>query len=112
MKNINEITLLGTVITDPQVILETPLGVRFRIKTTEVYFNKDSKEKVQSVEIHNIKCWKNIATYTLNNIKKGNRVLIKGRLHNHRYVTEDGKNGVNPEIITNHIIKEDNNITE
>jgi len=107
MKCINMIFLTGHIATDPQSISESPLGVKFRLATNEKHFSKKKGEYVTTSEFHTIKCWKQNAQFTLDRLKKGSCVFIRGKLHHHNYVTTEGRRGTNSEIIATQVIQLD-----
>jgi len=101
----NSVKLMGFAVTQPEKIDEDPLGIRFKLATNESFFSKKKQEYVKNSEIHLIKSWKQSAEFSLNNIKVGDYIFIKGKIHYHQLTTEDGRNIKNPEIIATRIIK-------
>lgn len=105
MNCINEVLLIGQISSDPEIIHEDPIGVRFKLATSETYFSKKNNERVTTVEIHTIKAWKQNAEFTLKRMKRGDAILVRGKIHYHIYTTDDDRKGKAPEIIATRISK-------
>ena len=107
MKCINMIFLMGHIATEPQTISDEPLGIKFRLATNERHYSKKKNDYIISSEFHTIKCWKQNAQFTLDKLKKGSCIFIRGKLHHHNYTTSDGRRGINSEIIASQVIQLD-----
>lgn len=104
MNHMNEVLLLGRLVTDPQKIDENPIGIRFRLLTVKSHYSKKKNAMITRKERHNVKTWNQNAEFSLKEVKKGDHVLIKGELHYHIYKTDEGGSGSNAEIIANQVI--------
>ena len=105
MNCLNQITLVGHLKNKPQQIPGDNSGTRFQIVTKEAYFSKRFNERKVNIELHNVKTWKQNAKYALEALTDGDYVLVQGKMHYHQYTTEEGKRGVNPEVIAYRITK-------
>jgi len=92
MNNLNQITLLGNLARDPE-IKYTNEGLA--IADLRVAVNRKWKDKdgngVENVEFFNVTAWNKLAENCANNLKKGDRVIISGRLNHRSFDTKDGK---------------------
>ena len=81
-KGINRVELLGGVAGDP-LVKQTQRGGDFA--SFNLYTNVDHKspngELVTNVEVHNIVAFGGVAKYVANNLQRGSRVFLTGRLH-------------------------------
>jgi single-strand DNA-binding protein len=87
----NEITLVGNVTSDPELQI-TPSGVsvaRFGLAWNR-RFQKDG-EWQEEPHFFDITCWKETAENVVESFRKGDRVLVSGRLEHSRW--EDKKTG-------------------
>ncbi|MDD2204323.1 MAG: single-stranded DNA-binding protein [Bacteroidales bacterium] len=88
---LNRVTLIGNLGKDPEVrSFETGKNVRFTLATNEDYKNKNG-EKVAHTEWHNITMWRGLADIAEKYLKKGDRVLIEGRIRNRMYEQDGAK---------------------
>ena len=97
--SVNKVILIGNLGKDPEVRhLENGVSVaNFPIATSESYTDKNSGEKREITDWHNIVVWRGLAKVTETYLKKGMKVYIEGRLKtrswqdenkNARYTTE------------------------
>ena len=90
--SINRATLVGNAGKDAEVRY-TGSGVpvaTFSIATTESWTDKNSGQKQERTEWHNIKAWNWLAEYCNENVKKGKRVFVEGRITSRSYDDKDG----------------------
>lgn len=80
MCSYNSITIIGTVIKKPEIIIKTPLTVKLKIETSDVYFSKNKNTIVSTSEVHLVKVWKQNARFAADYLNIGDRVLIEGKL--------------------------------
>jgi single-strand DNA-binding protein len=95
---INKVILAGNLGKDPEVrhLEGGAVVANFPLATTETYKDKNGN-KVEQTEWHNIVLWRAQAEYAEKQLKKGNTILVEGRLKtrvwedkdkNKRYTTE------------------------
>jgi len=95
---INKVILAGNLGKDPEVrhLEGGAVVANFPLATTETYKDK-SGNKVEQTEWHNIVLWRAQAEYAEKFLKKGNTILVEGKLKtrtwedkdkNKRYTTE------------------------
>lgn len=92
MNNLNQITLLGNLARDPE-IKYTNEGLAIadlRVAVNRKWKDKDGND-VENVEFFNVTAWNKLAENCANNLKKGDRVIISGRLNHRSFDTKDGK---------------------
>ena len=89
----NKVILLGNLGADPKKFGQSTVGCKFSLATSESY--KDSSGEWQTkTEWHNITLWEKRAEYALKNLKKGNRVILEGKLQNHKWQADDGSDRI------------------
>lgn len=96
---VNEHILMGNVGDNPEVNT-TKMGktvVRFRVATAIFWLGKDNEKKSETE-------WHNVVAFGLNakiasKLKKGDKVYLVGRSHNHAYDGESGEKKYFHEII-------------
>lgn len=100
----NKIDLIGYVCSSPIQITNVQSGVKFKLATNEKKTKKNKDESSIISEYHTIKRFGKDAEYILQNIKVGDKLSVEGRMHYHQFKMEDGKIGINAEVIARHII--------
>ena len=71
---------------------------RFPIATNESYTNKQTGEKVDNTEWHNIIVRNKAAELCLKYLSKGDRIYIEGKIKTRKWKTEDGNDRYTTEI--------------
>lgn len=101
----NKVQLIGNLGMDPEVKkLDSGKTVaRFSLATTETYKNSNG-DKVDDTQWHNIVAWGNIATIAEKYLKKGNEVVIEGRLINRSYDDKEGNKKYITEVVVNEML--------
>ena len=100
MAGVNKVILLGRLGKDPEVRhLENGTPVTsFSIATSESYKDKNSGEKVEKTEWHNIVLWRGLAEVAEKYLHKGDQVYIEGKLQTRSY-EKDGVTRYSTEIV-------------
>jgi single-strand DNA-binding protein len=101
----NRVQLIGNLGQDPEIkTLDSGKKVaKFTLATNDAYKNSDG-EKIEETMWHNIVAWNGLADTASKYLKKGNEVVVNGRLV---YRTYDDKNGVTKyftEIVLNEML--------
>lgn len=74
--------------------------LRFSLATNEFYYN-DKGERIETTHWHRVVVWGKLAERMSKQLRKGQRVLINGRLVNNRWKDNDGKVHNLTEIVAN-----------
>lgn len=97
---LNKTEILGNVTRDPE-IRQTPNGdsvCSFGVATNFGWKDR-AGEQQERTEFHNVVAWGELATSIADNIKKGRKVYICGRLQTRSWETPDGKKKWTTEIV-------------
>ena len=89
--SLNKVMLIGNLGADPEMkeMGDGTKMAKFSIATTETYKNKQG-EKVSNTDWHNIVLWRGIAQVAEKYLKKGDSVLIEGKIKNRSWEDENG----------------------
>ena len=100
MAGVNRVHLIGHIGKNPEVkTLESGAKVAtFSLATTESYKDKNTGERVDKTEWHNIVLWKGLADITERFLKKGSQVYIEGKIQ-YRSYEKDGITRYSTEIL-------------
>lgn len=85
----NHVQLIGNLGNDPKLLeFENGKKVNFSLATNEYYYKND--EKITETTWHNCIAWGKYAEIIANNVKKGEEVIISGKLSNRSYEDKNG----------------------
>lgn len=104
MNGLNEATLIGNLGKDPEVrILNGGKKVAtFSVATPDNY--KKGDEWVNQTDWHNIVAWGNNAELAEKHLKKGNAVIVMGRIKTRKYTGKDGIEKYVTEIVADRLM--------
>jgi len=99
--NLNKVFLIGRLTKEPEV-RSTPSGqmvCSFTLATNRVWNNKETGQKEEKTEFHNIVLWKRLAEIASQYLSKGSLVFIEGRLQTRSWQDSSGNKRYRTEII-------------
>ncbi len=91
-RSLNRVTLIGNLGQDPE-LRSLPSGqsvCKFTLATSESYKDKNG-EWQEVTDWHNIVLWENLAREAGENLKKGSRAYVEGKIKNRSYEGKDGQ---------------------
>lgn len=103
--NVNKAIILGNLTRDPEVRTTTSgqTVASFGVATNRFWKDKESGERQQQVEFHNVVVWRRLAEIAQQYLKKGSLVYIEGRLQTRNWEDKDGNKKYRTEIIAERI---------
>ncbi|MCS6975353.1 MAG: single-stranded DNA-binding protein, partial [Cyclobacteriaceae bacterium] len=104
MSGVNKVILIGRLGKDPEVrSLESGVMVaNFTIATSEVYRDRNTGERKETTESHNIVLWRNLAEIAQKYLHKGDIVYMEGKLRNRSW-EKDGITRYTTEIVADNM---------
>jgi single-strand DNA-binding protein len=109
-KSINQVTILGNLTKDTD-LRYTPNGnavISFSIATNRQWINKETNEKQEAVDYHDIVFWGKAAEIISQFVRKGSKILVQGRLQTRSWEGKDEVKRYKTEIVGNDFILLDN----
>lgn len=101
----NKVMLIGYVGSDPEVKdVNGAKLARFSIATSEQWKDKESGEKKEHTEWHNISAWGSLAGTVEKHVHKGSHLFVEGEIRNRSYVDESGKKRYITEVRADRVI--------
>jgi len=99
--SVNKVILIGNLGRDPEVrYLESGVPVaRFSIATSESYSDKNSGEKKEVTDWHNIVLWRGLAKVAESYLKKGMKVYVEGKLKTRTWQDENNQTRYSTEVV-------------
>lgn len=101
--SLNKVMLIGNLGRDPEVRY-MPNGeavANFSIATSESWNDRQSGQRVERTEWHNITMYRRLAEIAGQYLKKGSQVYIEGRIQSRKYTDKDGIERTAYDIIGN-----------
>ena len=93
MRGINRVTLIGTLGKDPETKTFANGGslTQFSIATSESWTDKNSGERKEQTEWHNIVLQNRLGEIAQQYLKKGSKVYIEGSLNTRKWTDQNGQ---------------------
>ncbi len=101
----NNITMCGNITKDPELRF-TPAGnavASFSIAVNRSVRDKNTNEWVENVDFFNIVTWFRLAENCAESLKKGDRVIVSGRLAQRSWEDKEGQKKYVVEVIANNV---------
>lgn len=98
---VNQVSLLGRVGKDPAVRSLNDGGkvANFSIATSERWKDKQSGERKEKTEWHNVVVWGNLAGIVDQYVKKGSQIFIQGKLQTRKWQDQQGNDRYTTEVV-------------
>jgi len=103
--NLNKVFLIGRLTADPEM-RSTPSGqavCSLRIATNRIWTDRESGQRQEKTEYHNIVLWRRLAEIASQYLTKGSLVLIEGRLETRSWEDASGNKRYRTEIIAENL---------
>ena len=100
MSGVNKVIIVGRLGKDPEVRhLENGASVaNFPVATSEVYKDRNTGERKEQTEWHNVVLWRGLADVAEKYLKKGDMVYVEGKLRTRSW-EKDGITRYTTEIV-------------
>jgi single-strand DNA-binding protein len=101
MSDLNRVMLIGRLGKDPETRY-MPNGkavVNFSVATSETWKNRDTGDKNEKTEWHNVVAFDKLAEIIGQYLKKGSQVFIEGKLATRKWQDKEGKDRYTTEIV-------------
>jgi single-strand DNA-binding protein len=104
--SVNKVILVGNLGKDPEVrYLENGVPVaRFTMATSETFTDKNSGEKREITDWHNIVLWRGLAKIAESYLKKGMKVYIEGKLKTRSWQDENQQTKYATDIVADQMV--------
>ena len=90
---VNKVILVGNVGKDPEIrhFDNNVKNATFSLATSETFNNRNTGERQDKTEWHNIVAWRGLADLAENYIRKGQQLYVEGRLRHRTYEDQQGQ---------------------
>lgn len=89
----NTVTLVGNLVEDPELRF-TPTGVamaKLRLAVNRRWMDRSTNEWQEEAHFFTATCWRDMAENVSESLRKGNRILVTGRLQQRQWENEQGE---------------------
>ena len=99
--SVNKVILIGNLGRDPEVKkLENGATLAsFSIATSEKYTDKQSGQKIEHTDWHDIVLWRGLAEVADKYLKKGTKIYVEGRLKKRSWQDREGNTRYSVEVV-------------
>lgn len=103
--SVNKVILIGNLGKDPEVRhLENGTTVaNFPIATSESYTDKNTGQKVENTDWHDIVVWRGLADVVDKYVRKGQKVYIEGKLKKRSWQDKEGNTRYTTEVVADEL---------
>ena len=103
--SLNKVMLIGNLGRDPEVrhLESGTVNATFTLATSERYRDRTTGETKEQTEWHNIVCWRQLAEFSENYLKKGTQIFVEGKLRSRSYTDQNGNMRYVTEIVADSI---------
>ena len=103
--SLNRAQLIGNLTRDPEVrVAGTQKVATFGVATSLAWTDKETGQKKEKTEFHNVVAWRKLAEICELYLRKGMKVYIEGRLQTRDWEGEDGVKRYKTEILIENMI--------
>lgn len=103
--NLNKIFLIGRLTQNPEsrTIPSGQMVCNFGLATNRIWTNRETQERQEQTEYHNIVLWRRLAEIASQYLTKGSLVLIEGRIQTRSWQDSSGNKKYKTEIVADNI---------
>ena len=98
---VNKVILIGNLGKDPEIrrLENGAIVASFSIATSESFTDKNSGEKKEITDWHDIVLWRGLAEIAEKYIRKGTKIYVEGKLKKRSWQDKEGNTKYNIEVI-------------
>ena len=99
--SINKVILIGNLGKDPDVrrLENGAVVASFPLATSEIYTDKQSGEKKESTDRHDIVLWRGLAEVADKYLRKGTKIYVEGKLKKRSWTDKEGQTRYATEVV-------------
>jgi single-strand DNA-binding protein len=99
--SVNKVILIGNLGKDPDVrrLENGAMVATFPLATSEVYIDKQSGEKREVTDWHDVVLWRGLAEIAERYVRKGSKIYVEGKLKKRTWTDKEGNQRFNIEVV-------------
>jgi single-strand DNA-binding protein len=105
MGSVNKVILIGNLGKDPEVrhLENGSVVASFPLATSESYTDRQTGEKKENTDWHDIVCWRGLAEIAGKYLHKGSQVYIEGKLRKRSWQDKEGNARYTTEVVADEL---------
>lgn len=102
---VNKVILIGNLGKDPEVrhLENGAVVANFPIATSEAYTDKNTGQKVENTDWHDIVVWRGLAEVVEKYVRKGQKVYVEGKLRKRSWQDKEGNTRYSTEVVADEL---------
>jgi single-strand DNA-binding protein len=103
--SVNKVILIGNLGKDPEIrrLENGAVVANFSLATSETYTDKNTGEKRETTDWHNIVVWRGLAEVVEKYIHKGTKIYVEGKLKTRSWQDKEGNTRYTTEVLAEEI---------
>lgn len=103
--SVNKVILIGNLGKDPEVRhLENGATVaNFPLATSETYTDRNTGQRVENTDWHDIVVWRGLAEVVEKYVKKGTKIYVEGKLKKRSWQDKEGNTRYTTEVVADEL---------
>lgn len=103
--SVNKVILIGNLGKDPEVrhLENGAVVANFSIATSETYKDKNTGQKIENTDWHDVVVWRGLAEIVEKYVRKGHKVYVEGKLKKRSWQDKEGNTRYTTEIIADEL---------
>lgn len=103
--SVNKVILIGNLGKDPEVrhLENGAVVANFPIATSETYTDRNTGQKVENTDWHDIVVWRGLAEVVEKYVHKGTKVYIEGKLKKRSWQDKEGNTRYTTEVVADEL---------
>lgn len=99
--SVNKVILIGNLGKDPEVrrLENGAVVASFSLATSETYVDKNTGERRENTDWHNIVLWRGLAEVAEKYVRKGQKIYVEGKLKTRSWNDKDGNTRYTTEVL-------------
>jgi single-strand DNA-binding protein len=99
--SVNKVILIGNLGKDPDVrrLENGSIVASFPLATSEIYTDKQSGEKKENTDWHDIVLWRGLAEVAEKHLRKGTKIYVEGKLKKRSWTDKEGHQRYATEVV-------------
>lgn len=103
--SVNKVILIGNLGKDPEVrhLENGAVVANFSIATSESYTDKNTGQKVENTDWHDVVVWRGLAEVVEKYVRKGYKVYVEGKLRKRSWQDKEGNTRYSTEVVADEL---------
>lgn len=103
--SVNKVILIGNLGKDPEVrhLENGAVVANFPLATSETYTDRNTGQKVENTDWHDIVVWRGLAEVVEKYVRKGHKVYVEGKLKKRSWQDKEGNTRYTTEVVADEL---------